>query len=194
MQVLVNRNQRGSPDGIKINVYKAGKTYGPTTNPPMPADLATVFLREGWGEAIEDAANRKRGTAAANRKRTGKGTFRPSDRTTSAATGQPERTSTAKASASGTNRGAAEDASRVQVHAPAPAREAPAGPEPAAACLWCGATYRRRTTGGSTQRFCATECRSAFHLAARRWALRQIDEGCLEVGGFLRELCEQRVR
>ncbi len=24
MQVLVNRNQRGSPDGIKINVYKAG--------------------------------------------------------------------------------------------------------------------------------------------------------------------------
>ncbi len=91
-----------SPDGIKINVYKAGKTYGPTTNPPMPADLATVFLREGWGEICGDE--------------------------------EP-----------------------VQKVSQLP----PVDPEPAAACLWCRATYRRRTTGGSTQRFCATECRSA---------------------------------
>ncbi len=147
MQVLVNRNQRGSPDGIKINVYKAGKTYGPTTNPPMPADLATVFLREGWGEAIKDAANRKRGTAAANGKRTGKGTFRPSDRTTSAATGQPERTWTAKASASGTNRGAAEDASRVQVHAPAPARERPRSSRTPPAYGAAGPTHGARQAG-----------------------------------------------
>ncbi len=179
MQVLVNRNQRGSPDGIKVNVYKAGKTYGPTTNPPMPADLATVFLREGWGEAIEDAANRKRGTAAANGKRTGKGTFRPSDRTTSAATGQPERTSTAKASASGTNRGAAEDASRVQVHAPAPAREAPAGPD--AACLWCRRAYARRATGGKPQKFCSSACRRACHGAARRYAVLELEAGRLSV-------------
>ena len=193
MQVLVNRNQRGSPDGIKINVYKAGKTYGPTTNPPMAADLATVFLREGWGEAIEDAANRKRGTAAANGKRTGKGAFRPSDRTTIAATGQPERTSTAKASASGTNRGAAEDASRVQVHAPAPAREAPAGPDPDSTCLWCAAAYARRATGGSAQRFCSAGCRQAFHTEARCYVAREMAAGRLTVAS-LREGRDQRAR
>ncbi len=131
VRILVLVTTRASPDGAAVHRYLAGQVYGPETDPPMPAGLAETFLREGWGEAIED--------------------------------GEAGRACTT------------------------PAREAPAGPEPAAACLWCRATYRRRTTGGSVQRFCSARCRSAFHLAARRWALRQIDEGRLEVGS-LREL------
>ena len=30
--------------------YDAGQSYGPESNPPMPAALAETFLREGWGE------------------------------------------------------------------------------------------------------------------------------------------------
>ena len=132
IRILVLVTMRASPDGTAVHRYVAGKTYGPDSDPPMPAGLAATFLREGWGERCD---------------------------------------------------GDGQDAPCMH----APAREAPAGPDADAACLWCGATYHRRTTGGSVQRFCSTECRSAFHLAARRWTLRQIDEGRLEVGS-LREL------
>ena len=52
MKVLVTQNQRGSPNGIAVHLYKAGKVYGPKTIPPMPPELAAVFVREGWGEAV----------------------------------------------------------------------------------------------------------------------------------------------
>ena len=106
------------------------RTYGPETDPPMPASLAATFLREGWAERCGEEE-------------------RPED--------FPEVVSESQAAT-------------------------PTEPEPDAACVWCEAKYRRRITGGSVQRFCSTDCRSAFHLAARRWALRQIDEGRLEVG------------
>src|SRR4051794_19847319 len=48
-------------------------------------------------------------------------------------------------------------------------------------CLWCGRTYRTRTTGGSAQRFCSTEHRKAFWTAARRWTMRAIETGLLSV-------------
>src|ERR1044071_8605141 len=63
----------------------------------------------------------------------------------------------------------------------------PADPSPAprsaekAHCLWCGRTYRLRTTGGSAQRFCSTEHRKAFWTAARRWTMRAIETGLLSV-------------
>ena len=85
----------------------------------------------------------------------------------------------------------AEDASRV--HAPAPTREAPAGPDPDAECLWCGAAFARRATGGTAQRFCSGRCRQAFHTAARRYVAREIDEGRLDIPA-LRKVQEQHAR
>ena len=80
-----------------------------------------------------------------------------------------------------------------QVHAPA--REAPAGPGPDASCLWCGAAYARRATGGKPyarratggqpQKFCSSACRRACHTAARRWAVREIEAGRLSVANVL---------
>ncbi len=52
MQVLVTKTQMGSPDGTTVHEYMTGKTYGPTTNPPMPLDLSAVLVREGWGEEV----------------------------------------------------------------------------------------------------------------------------------------------
>jgi hypothetical protein len=61
-----------------------------------------------------------------------------------------------------------------------------AGREPASKplstpCLWCHRTFTRRTTGGSTQKFCCTEHRQQFWIAARRWTMRAIEVGLLSV-------------
>lgn len=45
MRVAVVKTTDASPDGILVRTYEAGQTY------EMPADLASVFLREGWGRA-----------------------------------------------------------------------------------------------------------------------------------------------
>ena len=49
-------------------------------------------------------------------------------------------------------------------------------------CLWCDTPFERRTTGGSPQRYCSTDCRLAFHLAARLWAEMAVAAGRLTVG------------
>ncbi len=73
-----------------------------------------------------------------------------------------------------------DDASRVHAHAPAPAREATAGP--GSECLWCGAPYTaRKGGGGPAQRFCSDACRAAFHRGARRWAVRELEAGRLDI-------------
>ena len=48
-KVLVTVTTRASPDGTAVHRYVAGENYGPDSDPPMPAGLAAVFLREGWG-------------------------------------------------------------------------------------------------------------------------------------------------
>jgi hypothetical protein len=48
-----------------------------------------------------------------------------------------------------------------------------------ASCPWCGRAFRRRTTGGTDQRFCGAGCRHAFWTAARRWVLRAVETGLL---------------
>src|SRR5919205_3192723 len=48
-------------------------------------------------------------------------------------------------------------------------------------CLWCGRAFRPRTTGGSAQRFCSTEHRQAFWIAARRWTIRALEAGLISV-------------
>src|SRR5438105_3975231 len=48
-------------------------------------------------------------------------------------------------------------------------------------CLWCGRAFRRRTTGGSAQRFCCLAHQKAFWTAARRWTMRAIETGLLSV-------------
>ncbi len=127
VRILVLVTTRASPDGAAVHRYLAGQVYGPETDPRMSADLAAVFVREGWGEAIEDV----------------------------------------------------EGGSRVHAHA---AREAPVEPEPAAACLWCGAPYTARSgRGGPVQRFCSDACRAAFHRGARRWAARELEAGRLDI-------------
>jgi|SRR5215471_4635034 len=57
-------------------------------------------------------------------------------------------------------------------------------PQPVAlstCCLWCDRTFTLRTTGGSAQKFCCTEHRQQFWIAARRWTMRAIDAGLLSV-------------
>lgn len=50
-----------------------------------------------------------------------------------------------------------------------------------ATCLWCGRGFRRRATGGSSQKFCSAGHRDAFWTAARRWTMRAIETGLLSV-------------
>jgi hypothetical protein len=47
-----------------------------------------------------------------------------------------------------------------------------------AACQWCERPFEPRR-GGSPQRFCGRECRTAFWSALRRWADRAISDGVL---------------
>ena len=68
MRVLVTKNQRARPDNTGVYLYKAGKTYGAETVPPMPADLAAVFVREDWGEEAKPAAVAKALPAAPENK------------------------------------------------------------------------------------------------------------------------------
>lgn len=46
-------------------------------------------------------------------------------------------------------------------------------------CLWCGKSFRPRTTGGSAQRFCCSGHRHEFGSAARRWAVKLIEVGLI---------------
>ncbi len=43
MQVLVTKTTRAAPDGLTVCRYEAGQSYD------LPADLARVFIAEGWG-------------------------------------------------------------------------------------------------------------------------------------------------
>ena len=60
-------------------------------------------------------------------------------------------------------------------------------------CLWCGRAFTPRATGGSAQKFCSTEHRQDFWIAARRWTIRAIDAGLLSVD-CLKELPHERAR
>ena len=51
-------------------------------------------------------------------------------------------------------------------------------------CLWCEAEFAQRKTGGKAQRFCSSECRTAFHNAAHRWLLKAIDDGLVPVAAI----------
>ena len=45
--IEVLETQFGSPDGNEVRRYQAGTSY------LMPEDLATVFVREGWGRKVD---------------------------------------------------------------------------------------------------------------------------------------------
>jgi len=51
-------------------------------------------------------------------------------------------------------------------------------------CSWCNQPFRRRQSGGHSQRFCRPSCRRAFHAAARAWTLDALAEGRVTVGDF----------
>ncbi len=48
--VRILTTTRASPNGTDVYRYVAGRVYGSDTDPPMPPDLAAVFVREGWGK------------------------------------------------------------------------------------------------------------------------------------------------
>lgn len=50
MKVRMLRTQNGSPDGIQVFVYEAGRKYD------IPAELAAVFLAQGWAEEDKELA------------------------------------------------------------------------------------------------------------------------------------------
>ncbi len=51
-------------------------------------------------------------------------------------------------------------------------------------CLWCEAEFAQRKSGGKAQRFCSSECRTAFHNAGHRWLLKAIDDGLVPVSAI----------
>ncbi len=53
MRILITKTTRAAPDGVTVRSYRAGETA------EMPEDLARVFLREGWGRAVEAAPANK---------------------------------------------------------------------------------------------------------------------------------------
>ncbi len=53
MRVLVTKTTRATPDGLMVRRYEAGQSYD------LPADLARVFIAEGWGRAMEAAPANK---------------------------------------------------------------------------------------------------------------------------------------
>lgn len=62
MKVKVTKTMKGSPDGLTVNEYLEGQTY------EMPFDLATVFIREGWGTSCEVEPSEKPEVKAKERK------------------------------------------------------------------------------------------------------------------------------
>jgi hypothetical protein len=48
------------------------------------------------------------------------------------------------------------------------------------ACLWCACSFEPRR-GGTPQRFCGVECRTAFWSALRRWGERAVAAGILTI-------------
>lgn len=53
MNVKMSRNQKGSPDGIRVFEYALGQVYD------LPQGLAEVFIHEGWAELIEEKNEKK---------------------------------------------------------------------------------------------------------------------------------------
>lgn len=47
MRVRMKETRKGSPDGLTISEYVAGRVY------EIPFDLASVFVREGWGVVVD---------------------------------------------------------------------------------------------------------------------------------------------
>ncbi len=200
-RILVTTTTRASPDGTAVHRYLAGETYGPDTDPPMPAELAVVFLRECWGQEVQakalvgvpgnkmldGAEETKDGNAGAAADGEGEDTGAPVD-------GKSE-------SAGAPDPGAAGDVATDNQAVPGDQTDAgAAAPEPEAAptaasrvhaheeraeadaeCPWCGAAFARRATGGQRQKFCSSAHRRACHTAARRWAVREVEAGRLTV-------------
>ena len=50
MRILVTKTTRAAPDGVTVRSYRAGETAD------MPADLARVFIAEGWGREADGTA------------------------------------------------------------------------------------------------------------------------------------------
>ena len=44
MKIRMLTTKRGSPDGLEVREYEAGHKYD------LPAELASVFLAQGWAE------------------------------------------------------------------------------------------------------------------------------------------------
>jgi hypothetical protein len=51
----------------------------------------------------------------------------------------------------------------------------------AGTCMWCGAGFAPRTTGGSRQAFCRTRCRRDFDAACRAYARAALASGSVTV-------------
>ena len=60
-------------------------------------------------------------------------------------------------------------------------------------CTWCGNEFEPRSNGGSTQRFCAKDCRENFNTACRIWAAREYQAERVSIFD-LRTCLEQRAR
>ena len=61
------------------------------------------------------------------------------------------------------------------------------------ACVWCGAEFEPRATGGRRQRFCSTSCRQDFYGACRDWTVGEVEAGRVLVS-TVRDARQQRAR
>lgn len=55
MHLRMKETRAGSPNGRDVFSYAAGETYSDSSTPRLSADLAAVFLAEGWAEEVQEA-------------------------------------------------------------------------------------------------------------------------------------------
>jgi hypothetical protein len=63
----------------------------------------------------------------------------------------------------------------------------------AAVCLWCDREFSPRNSGGYPQRFCCTEHRRAFHIAAHQFVLAEFAAGRVTVAAIKKFADENRI-
>ena len=66
MKLKIKRTCYGSPDGLRVDEYKAGETY------EVRESLAAIFLKEGWAVKADASTRKTKNADAAPENKTAK--------------------------------------------------------------------------------------------------------------------------
>jgi len=64
MKITMKRTCYGSPDGVRVDEYKAGESYD------IRESLAEIFLKEGWAVKADKAPRQTKNAGAAPENKT----------------------------------------------------------------------------------------------------------------------------